>query len=89
MVPRSAVKKPLTVLSALQDSAFSSRKKAKGYFWYGLLLLGGYFLLKSTSALSLVYLFFAVLNLLLGAGSLYFGRSVEELDPLEGFNPEK
>ncbi|TEB04511.1 hypothetical protein Psch_03271 [Pelotomaculum schinkii] len=89
VVPRTVPKKPSMVLAALQDSVFSSRKKAKGYFIYGLLLLAGYFLLKGTSALSLVYLFFAVLNLLLGAGSLYYGRSVEELDPLEGFNPEK
>lgn len=76
-------------LETLRDSVFSSRKKAKSYFIYGLLLLAGYYLLKGTSALSLVYLFFAVLNLLLGAGSLYFGRSVEDLNPLEGFNPEK
>ena len=90
VVPRTIPKKkPLMMLAALQDSVFSSRKKAKSYFIYGLLLLAGYFLLKGTSALSLVYLFFAVLNLLLGAGSLYYGRSVEELDPLEGFNPEK
>ncbi|MDD4239171.1 MAG: restriction endonuclease [Desulfotomaculaceae bacterium] len=89
VVARTVTKKPLMVLAALQDAVFSSRKKAKSYFIYGLLLLAGYFLLKGTSALSLVYLFFAVLNLLLGAGSLYFGRSVEELDPLEGFNPEK
>jgi hypothetical protein len=81
--------KPLMALENLRDSVFSSRKKAKSYFIYGLLLLAGYYLLKGTSALSLVYLFFAVLNLLLGAGSLYFGRSVEELDPLESFNPEK
>jgi len=87
--PRPVTNKLLMMLAALQDSAFSSRKKAKGYFSYGFFLLAGYFLLRGTSALSLVYLFFAVLNLLLGAGSLYFGRSVEELDPLEGFNPEK
>lgn len=89
VVTHSVTKKPFMVLSALQDSVFSSRKKAKGYFMYGLLLFAGYLLLKGTSVISLVYLFFAVLNLLLAAGSLYFGRSVEELDPLEGFNPEK
>lgn len=89
IVTRSDSKKIIMVLAALRDSAFSSSKKAKGYFWYGLLLLAGYALLKGTSALSLIYLFFAVLNFLLGAGSLYFGRSVEELDPLESFNPEK
>lgn len=89
VAPRSVTKRPLMELAALRDSVFCSRKKAKSYFIYGLLLFAGYFLLKGTSSLSLVYLFFAVLNLLLGAGSLYFGRSVEELDPLEGFNPEK
>jgi hypothetical protein len=88
IAPRAVPKKPLMVLAALQDSVFSSRKKAKSYFIYGLLLLAGYFILKGTSVLSLVYLFFAGINLLLGAGSLYFGRSVEERDPLEGFNPE-
>lgn len=81
--------KSLITLEAFRDSVFSSRKKAKSYIIYGLLLLAGFFLLKGTSALSLVYLFFAVLNFVLGVGSLYFGRNVEEMDPLEGFNPEK
>lgn len=76
-------------LAVFRDAAFGSRKKAKSYFLYGLLLYGGYFLLKNTSGLSLVYLFFAVLNFVMGAGCLYFGKSLEEMDPLEGLGPEK
>ncbi|BAF60847.1 hypothetical protein PTH_2666 [Pelotomaculum thermopropionicum SI] len=75
--------------SALRDAAFGSRKKARSYFWCGLLLFGGYVLLKDSAALSLVYLFGAVLNLLLGAGCLYFGKTLEEADPLEGLGTEK
>ncbi len=71
------------------DTAFGSRKKAKGYFWCGLLLYGGYLLLKDTAPFSLIYLFFAALNLLLGAGSLLFGKTLEQIDPLAGLEPEK
>lgn len=71
------------------NSAFGSRKKAKSYFWCGLLLYGGYLLLKETAAFSLIYLFFAVLNLLLGAGSLLFGKTLDQIDPLAGLEPEK
>ncbi len=77
------------VLTALRDSAFGSRKRAKSYFLYGLLLFAGYLLLKSSTALSLVYLFFAVLNFGFGAYSLFFGRQPEEIDPLEGLGQRK
>lgn len=77
------------VLSALRDSALGSRKKAKSYFMYGLLLLGGYFLLRGSFYLSLIYLFFASLNILLGAASLFYGKTIEEMDPLEGLESEK
>lgn len=77
------------LVTALLESAFSSRKKAKNYFLYGLLLYGGYILLKGSGALSLVYLFFSVLNFLMAAGSIYFGKSLEEIDPLEGLGSEK
>jgi len=76
-------------LAALRDAAFGSRKKAKSYFLYGLLLYGGYLLLKGGSGLSLVYLFFAALNFTLGAGCLCFGKSPAETDPLEGLEPDK
>lgn len=76
-------------IDAFLDSAFGSRKKTKSYFWCGLLLYGGYLLLKETAAFSLIYLFFAVLNLLLGAGSLLFGKTLEQIDPLAGLEPEK
>ncbi len=80
-------RKRLDSVMAFLDSAFGSRKKARNYFLYGLLLYGGYFLLKG-SVLSIVYLLFASLNFLMGAGSLYFGRSLEEMDPLEGLEAE-
>ncbi|OPZ74431.1 MAG: hypothetical protein BWY80_00586 [Firmicutes bacterium ADurb.Bin456] len=72
-------------LATLRDSALGSRKKAKSYFWYGLLLLAGYIFLKGNTVLSLAYLFFAVLNFGLSACSILFGRQLEEIDPLEGF----
>ncbi len=78
-----------TIITTLLESAFSSRKKAKSYFLYGLLLYGGYSLLKDSTGLSLVYLFFAALNFLMAAGSIYFGKSLEEIDPLEGLDPER
>ncbi len=92
--PLAAVGKRLravleTVMTTLLESAFSSRKKAKSYFLYGLLLYGGYILLKDSSGLSLLYLFFAALNFLMAAGSIYFGKSLEEIDPLEGLDPER
>lgn len=78
-----------TLMTTLLESAFSSRKKAKSYFLYGLLLYGGYILLKGATALSFVYLFFSALNFLMAAGSIYFGKSLEEIDPLEGLGSEK
>ena len=81
--------KRAAVLTAIRDSAFGSRKRAKSYFLYGLLLLLGSFFLKGSTALGLIYLFFAVLNFVFGASSLYFGRPLEEIDPLEGLGPEK
>ncbi len=72
-----------TIVTALLESTFSSRKKAKSYFLYGILLYGGHILLKDYAGLSLVYLFFAALNLLLAAGSIYLGKSLEEIDPLD------
>ena len=72
-----------TAAASLLESTFSSRKKAKSYFLYGILLYGGHFLLKDYAGLSLVYLFFAALNFLLAAGSIYFGKSLEEIDPLD------
>ncbi|MCL6635766.1 MAG: hypothetical protein K6T29_08385 [Peptococcaceae bacterium] len=86
---RTAGERWSAALVAFRDSAFGSRKKAKSYFWYGLLLYGGYILLKGDTALSLFYLFFAALNFLLGAGSLYFGKTPEDLDPLEELGSEK
>lgn len=71
------------------DSVFGSRKKAKSYFWCGSLLYGGYLLLKGTAAFSLIYLFFAILNFLLGAGSLMFSKTLDQVDPLAGLEPEK
>ena len=76
-----------TIITTLLESAFSSRKKAKSYLLYGLLLYGGYILLKDSTGLSLVYLVFAALNLFMAAGSIYFGKSIEEIDPLEGLDP--
>lgn len=78
-----------TALIAFRDLAFGSRKKARSYFLYGLLLYGGYILLKDSTLLGLFYLSFAVLNFLMGAGSLLFGKSLEEIDPLEGLEPKK
>jgi hypothetical protein len=71
------------------DSAFGSRKKARSYLLYGLLLYGGYLLLKETTSFSLIYLLCAVINLLLGAGSLLFGRTPDQIDPLAGLGSEK
>lgn len=85
----TATGKRAAVLAALRDSAFGSRKRAKSYFLYGMLLLAGYLVLKSSTALSLVYLFFAVLNFGFGAYSLFFGRQLEEIDPLEGLGQKK
>ena len=77
------------VLTALRDTAFGSRKRAKSYFLYGLLLFAGYLVLKSSTALSLIYLFFAVLNFGFSAYSLLFGSQLEEIDPLEGLGQKK
>ena len=81
--------KRAAILTALRDSAFGSRKRAKSYFLYGLLLFAGYLLLKNSTALSLLYLFFALLNFGCGAYSLFFGRQLEEIDPLEGLGQRK
>lgn len=86
---RTAGERRAAALTAFRDSVFGSRKKAKSYFFYGLLLYGGYALLRDTTGLSLVYLFFAALNFLLGVGSLFYGKTLEEMDPLEGLGPEK
>ncbi len=77
------------VLNAFVNAAFGSRKKAKAYFLYGLLLYGGYALLNGSTKLSWIYLFFAALNFILAAGSLFFGGAPEETDPLEGLGAEK
>lgn len=71
------------------DSAFGTRKKAKSYFLYGLLLYGGYLILKDTTTFSLIYLLFTVINLLLGAGSMLFGKTFDQIDLLAGLGPEK
>jgi hypothetical protein len=76
-------------LDVFLESAFGSRKKAKSYFMYGLLLYGGYLLLKETTTFSLLYLLFAALNFLMGAGSLLFGKTLDQTDPLEGLGSEK
>lgn len=76
-------------LELFLDSAFRTRKKAKSYFFYGLLLYGGYLLLKETTSFSLLYLFCAALNFLMGAGSLLFGKTLEQIDPLGGLGTEK
>ncbi|MDD4170253.1 MAG: restriction endonuclease [Desulfotomaculaceae bacterium] len=77
------------IVAALKDTIFTSRTKAKSYFLYGLLLYGGYILMRGTTNLSLIYLAFAVLNLLLGACCLYLGRSVDDKDPLAGLGADK
>ncbi|KUK82844.1 MAG: Uncharacterized protein XD97_0333, partial [Pelotomaculum thermopropionicum] len=77
-------KRARVLATGFRDSAFASRKKAKSYFLYGLLLYGGYMLLKGHYLLGYLYLFFAVLNFFMGVGCLFFGRSLEEADPLEG-----
>lgn len=76
-------------LEAFLDLAFGSKKKAKSYFMCGLLLYGGYLLLRETTTFSLVYLLFAALNFLMGAGSLLFGRTLDQIDPLGGLGSEK
>lgn len=70
--------------TTIKDTILSSRPKAKSYFSYGLLLYAGYILLSGTTKLSLIYLAFAVMNFLLGAGCLYLGRNFEDKDPLAG-----
>ncbi len=77
-------KRARTMATGFRDSAFASRKKAKNYFLYGLLLYGGYILLKGHHVLGYLYLFFAVLNFFMSAGCFFFGRSLEETDLLEG-----
>lgn len=78
--PVNAVKEKFAAtLTTLVDSACGSRKKAKSYFLYGLLLYGGYALLKNQTLLSLVYLSFATLNFLMCAGCLYFGKTLDEI----------
>ncbi len=87
--PANAVGGRLTAtLTTFLDSACGSRKKAKSYFFYGLLLYGGYVLFKGSVLLGLVYLSFAALNFLMCAGCLYFGRTLDQTDPLEGLEPE-
>lgn len=88
-IPGTTGERLENALIAFRDLAFGSRKKARSYFLYGLLLYGGHILLKDSSMLGLFYLFFAVLNFLMGAGSLLFGKTLEEIDPLEGLEPEK
>jgi len=84
----SASKKRRQSIDVFLDSAFGTRKKAKSYFLYGLLLYGGYLILKDTTTFSLVYLLFTVINLLMGAGSLLFGKTLDQIDPLAGLGPE-
>lgn len=86
---RTAGERRAAALAAFRDSALGSRKKARSYFFYGLLLYGGYVLLKDTTLLGPVYLFFALVNFLMGAGSLYFGKTLEEMDPLEGLGSDQ
>ncbi|MDD3654933.1 MAG: restriction endonuclease [Desulfotomaculaceae bacterium] len=76
------------IITALKDTIFTNRTKAKSYFLYGLLLYGGYILMRGTSKLSLIYLAFAGLNLLLGACCLYLGRSIDDKDPLAGLGSD-
>lgn len=73
-----------TLQDAFRDLVFGSRKKARGYFMYGLFLFAGYVLLKGSTLLSLVYLFFALLNFLLAIVTVYLCKNIEEADPLEG-----
>ncbi|MEG3069602.1 MAG: restriction endonuclease [Candidatus Syntrophopropionicum ammoniitolerans] len=75
-------------LDAFIDTVFDSRKKVRNYFWCGLLLYGGYLLLKDTTSFSLIYLVFAVINLLLG-GSLLFSRTLGQADPLTALELRK
>ncbi|HOV78926.1 MAG TPA: restriction endonuclease [Bacillota bacterium] len=70
------------------DFALASRKKAGLYMFCGLLLWGGHVVLKGSTPLSLLYLFFAVLNLAAGACSLIYCKTLEGEDPLEGLEVE-
>ncbi|OPX93280.1 MAG: hypothetical protein A4E53_00273 [Pelotomaculum sp. PtaB.Bin104] len=64
-------------------------EKAKSYFLFGLILYGGHILMRGTTFLSLFYLSFALLNILMGTVCLYLGRNVMGTDPLKGFEPDK
>lgn len=75
------------VFTALSDSIFRF-EKAKSYFLFGLLLYGGYMLMRDVFWLGLFYLLFALLNICLGLICLYLGRSIAVSDPLQGFQPE-
>ena len=80
--------KPVTMLADFREVVFT-RKKAKYYFLSGLFLLGCFFLFRSMSLLSLFYLAFAVLNLVLALGSLYWGKGVDEMALAEDYPPDK
>ena len=84
----NVAQKPVIMLADLREVVFT-RKKAKYYFLSGLFLLGCYFLLRSMSLLGLFYLAFAVLNLALALGSLYWGKGVDEMAPVEDYYPDK
>lgn len=86
--PLPAGEKRAAVINVLWDTIFSYGK-AKHYFLFGLLLYGGYILVRGTYFLSLFYLSFALLNILLGIACLYLGRSAGEADPLKKLHPGK
>ena len=75
-------------LAAFRDEAFGTRKKARNYMIYGLLLYGGCVFLKGSTVLSLAYLFFAVLNFLAGAYSFFYSKTIDGPDPFEGLETE-
>jgi len=76
------------IINVLWDSVISYGK-AKSYFLFGLMLYGGYILMRGKPILSLFYLSFALLNILMGTACLYLGRSNWETDPLKGLGPDK
>ncbi|MDF9409189.1 MAG: hypothetical protein A4E52_00755 [Pelotomaculum sp. PtaB.Bin013] len=83
-----AVNDKRTIFILIWNSVFRF-EKAKSYFLFGLMLYGGHLLMRGTSFLSLFYLSFALLNILMGAVCLYLGRNVVGNDPLKGFEPDK
>jgi len=84
----SAADESRTTFPVVWDSVFRF-EKAKSYYLFGLMLYGGYILMRGTTFLSYFYLSFALLNIFMGTICLYLGRSIVNTDPLKGFGPDK